>query len=267
MAESAIRRLAIENRPRLLRLGVGRVPLPGPEWMRFDLADYWALHLYRYRGELRLGETVHEVYPGTISLAPPRTPLAYRWRPEPSEHLYVLFRAGGRGGRSIAVPALLRPGAVFERLYAALIEAVGYFAVEPLRAEVRLWDVLWELAELGESAGQRGGAHPALREAQRYIEQRLSGRICVPEVARHAGLSHNHLIRLFNAQFGASIAAYIRRRRVEHARHLLTRTTLPIKAVAAEIGIPDLQRFNKIIRRELGDSPRGVRGVRRVGEG
>jgi transcriptional regulator GlxA family with amidase domain len=43
------------------------------------------------------------------------------------------------------------------------------------------------------------------------------------------------------------------------ARHLLTATTMSIPAVAASVGINDLQAFNKACRRELGASPRVVR--------
>jgi AraC family transcriptional regulator len=43
------------------------------------------------------------------------------------------------------------------------------------------------------------------------------------------------------------------------ARHLLVSSTLSIPAVAASVGIADLQAFNKACRRELGGSPRAVR--------
>jgi transcriptional regulator GlxA family with amidase domain len=46
---------------------------------------------------------------------------------------------------------------------------------------------------------------------------------------------------------------------VERARHLLLNSTLPIKVIAREVGIPDPHLFNKIIRRELGKAPREVR--------
>jgi len=41
---------------------------------------------------------------------------------------------------------------------------------------------------------------------------------------------------------------------------LLVYSTLPVKVIASEVGIPDLHLFNKTIRRELGHSPRAIRG-------
>jgi len=74
-----------------------------------------------------------------------------------------------------------------------------------------------------------------------------------------AGVSHNHLTRLFRAEAGVPVVSYIRQRRMARARHLLTASTMSIPAIAASIGITDLQAFNKACRRELGRSPRAIR--------
>ena len=46
---------------------------------------------------------------------------------------------------------------------------------------------------------------------------------------------------------------------MKRAHHLLTASTLPIASIAATVGIPDLQAFNKACRRTLGAPPRAVR--------
>lgn len=91
------------------------------------------------------------------------------------------------------------------------------------------------------------------------IEARLAEPLTVPEIAREAGVSHNHLTRLFRAATGQTVIGYVRARRMAQARHLLRASTLSVSAVAATVGIPDLQAFNKACRRELGASPRAVR--------
>lgn len=92
-----------------------------------------------------------------------------------------------------------------------------------------------------------------------HIEWHLAEPLTVPEIAAAAGISHNHLTRLFRAKTGRSVVGHIRARRMGRARHLLTRTTVPIATVAAMVGIPDPQAFNKICRRELGAAPSAVR--------
>jgi transcriptional regulator GlxA family with amidase domain len=95
--------------------------------------------------------------------------------------------------------------------------------------------------------------------AAAHIESNLSSTLTVPDIARVAGVSHNHLTRLFRAETGHTVVGHIRRRRLERARHLLRESTLSIPAIAASVGIPDLQAFNKACRHELGGSPRAVR--------
>ena len=91
------------------------------------------------------------------------------------------------------------------------------------------------------------------------IERRLGDSLNVADLAEELGISHNHLTRLFRSKYGMTIAGYIRKRRVERARHLLAFSTIPVKSVAVEVGIPDLHLFNKTIRAVLGRSPRAVR--------
>jgi transcriptional regulator GlxA family with amidase domain len=88
---------------------------------------------------------------------------------------------------------------------------------------------------------------------------KLSEPICVADLARQLDVSHNHLTRLFNRYCQQNVVAYITARRIERARHLLIHSTLPIKAVAAQVGFHNLQDFNKMLRRNTGLAPRALR--------
>jgi transcriptional regulator GlxA family with amidase domain len=70
------------------------------------------------------------------------------------------------------------------------------------------------------------------------------------------------LTRLFRAATGKTVVAALQERRVERARHLLTYSDLPVKDVAARVGIEDLNQFNKMMRRHCGAAPRAIRGGR-----
>jgi transcriptional regulator GlxA family with amidase domain len=61
------------------------------------------------------------------------------------------------------------------------------------------------------------------------------------------------------------VIGHLLRRRATRAQHLLLTTNLPVKVIAAEVGVPDLQEFNKLIRRHCGHSPRAVRELSRRG--
>jgi transcriptional regulator GlxA family with amidase domain len=92
-----------------------------------------------------------------------------------------------------------------------------------------------------------------------YLESRLGEHVTVPQVAEAVGVSPHHLTRVFGAQTGQTVVGYLRHRRVQRAHHLLTSSTMSVAAIAAAVGIPDLQAFNKTCRAVTGFSPRALR--------
>lgn len=219
---------------------------------RFRLPELWQLHLYFYEGELELGGTVHPIRPGHVSLIPADEEVHYRYRGR-SEHLYIHARLADRG-EFYEVPVMQDTGASVAAFEGMLRSAIT--AATPPRANAEIWTALWRLTQLRPRAG---GGHAAVAAARAYVEQHLPAPITVPEIARAVGVSQNHLTRLVRAELGTTVVAYVRRRRLERAAHLLRESTLSIPAVAASVGIPDLQAFNKACRQEFGRSPRALR--------
>lgn len=240
----------LDEPPVVVNLGVA---VHGTTYRRdvFRLPDLWQFHLYGYPAELDVGGRTHEIRPGYVSLVPPGERITYRYQGR-SEHLYAHLRLTGRGDAR-SVPVMQDAGAEMPLLTTLLRQAIT--APAPAMAVAGVWTALWHVARL---AGT-GGTHAAVSAAIAYIESNLAGPLTVAEVAAAAGVSHNHLTRLFRAETGQTVVAYLRHRRLHRARHLLRESTLPIAAVAASVGIPDLQAFNKVCRKVWGASPRAVR--------
>lgn len=253
----------VASPPRLLMMGIS-VHQPLRDWDRYQLPGFWCLHFYRYDGELRIDGESFAIRPGSCSVTPPGALLEYAYGHTPSIHAVVHFELDGAASTSeqVELPAMRALGEQFDALAALCEEAIPWLASEPRRASARIWDLLWQLGNIPPDASESGPAPATVERARRYIEMRLaSNQLRVEHVATHAGLSHNHFIRVFAAATGMTPAAYIRRRRVERAHHLLKRSTLPVKAIAAQCGLGDLQAFNKAVRREMGVSPRTLRGA------
>jgi len=227
-------------------------------WDVWRLPDLWQLHLYRYHAELTVGGATHRIRPGSVSLIPPDTEARYHYR-GPSRHLYAHIRLP-RSGTSRTLPLMQDTGTETPILSSLLEHAVAAAPGSPVRASAEVWTALWRVAELARPTAA-GRPHAAVATAVAYIESSLAHPLTVAEVARVAGISHNHLTRLFRAEHGSTVIAYIRRRRMERARHLLAESTLSIPAVAVAVGIADLQAFNKTCHRELGASPRALRAA------
>lgn len=237
-------------------MGVGRHGHPNrtEHWL---MPDLWSLHLYRYHGELTVAGTPLEIAPGRVSVVPPGTAMRFRYR-GPSTHLFAHLRLADRGPRH-RLPAMNQLGAVERAVTASWQDAIASFTLAPRRCQAELWTVLWRLAAPPPS--RRPDRHPVVEAAVEYLELHLAEPIPVPLLAAQVGISHNQLTRLFRQEFGCSVVAYLRRRRVGQAEHLLRNSTQAIASIAASVGIPDLQAFNKTVRRELGRSPRAVRAA------
>lgn len=242
--------------PRVVNIGVG-VHGPAGHTDVFHLPDLWQLHLYRYTADLIVDGTPHAIRPGRVSLVPPATTVRYHYQVDRSEHLYAHLRLPATGTPR-SLPVMQDAGAALSALNGALLQAIAAAPTEPGHVTAEIWAALWRIAHLTPPPPQ-SGPHPAFTAAVTHIESHLADPLAVPAVARAAGISHNHLTRLFRAETGSTVVAYIRRRRLERARHLLRESTLSIAAIAATVGVPDLQAFNKACHRELGGSPRAVR--------
>lgn len=239
---------------------------------RYFVTQFWQAHLYRHEGELRLRSERYPaangvrfpIRPGTISVLPPDIHSEYRLKGR-AEYVYAHFRFEGadEGTEETFIPAAQHLGDTTARFQDAFELAIGIFASRPWRAEVRLWEMLWQLVERSEpddgSVLPSGRSHPAVDRARRLIELRLSEPLTIAGIADEVGLSRSQLARLFREEIGRSPRQYLRTRRVERARHLLIYTTQPIKAIAREVGIGDLHQFNKTLRQTLGAAPRDLR--------
>lgn len=252
----------LDEPPALAAVGIG-VHGPAGQVDEFSLPDLWQLHLYGYEADLTVDGTAHAIRPGGVSLIPPGTEVRYRYRGR-AEHLYAHLRLGAAGVPR-SVPVIQDTGPELSALTAQLQQALASWPNTPSRATAEVWSALWRVAHLSPpTARNTRTAHPAVTAAVALIEARLAEPLTIPEIARAAGVSHNHLTRLFRAATGETVVGYLRTRRMDRARHFLRATTMSIPAVAASVGIPDLQAFNKACRRELGAAPRSIRAAQPV---
>jgi AraC-like DNA-binding protein len=255
MSDIPLWRMPLQSPPRVRSLAVGAVETTHPR--SYQLPGLWCLHLYRWSGTVSIDGVRVPIRPGHAGICPPAQRLDY-WQDEPMLHVYSHFYlADGAPGEPVSMPALVDLGPRFERMWAFMLEGGAWLPTAPARAQARLWEVLWQIQAI--AAQGRSRPRDALARAREHIEANLTEPLAVSEVAEQAGCSHNHLIRLFRRELDTTIVGYIRARRAERARHLLERSDAPIRDIAAEVGVPDLARFNKLIRRELGHSPRRVR--------
>jgi AraC family transcriptional regulator len=130
---------------------------------------------------------------------------------------------------------------------AALVDALGVTAIVEL---------LRRLGREGIAKSERG----CLREAQiAMIRDRImlvdSPTPSVGELARLCGMSERTFLRLFKRTTGETVAAFVRRIRIDEARALLSTTDLALKEIAYRLGFASHSSFAAAFHREVGSTP------------
>jgi AraC-like DNA-binding protein len=111
-------------------------------------------------------------------------------------------------------------------------------------------------------SGDDGVRRALLTRAVAFIEQHLGDPDLDPAgIATALHISVRYLHKLFHAE-GTSVAAWVRRRRLEACGRDLRDPALanrPVSAVAARRGLPDAAHFSRLFRATFGVSPRDYR--------
>ena len=218
---------------------------------------FWVLNLASEGdGWLEIAGQSYPFCHGTAILAPADVPHVYHFR-RPTIKTYAHFRLSP-GTAQAPFPVVQDLGERFEWFRTNILSCRGLWSTEPERAQAVLWNLLWQLTD-GPAGGSGPIHHPLIRRLLDHIEQNIARPLEPVAVAEELGCSVTHLNRLCRAAFDLPLASYIRRLRLDRAVHMLAHTSAGIVTIAQEVGLPDLQHFNKLVRGHTGKSPRELR--------
>jgi AraC family transcriptional regulator len=95
-----------------------------------------------------------------------------------------------------------------------------------------------------------------------FIDQNLHRTIHANDLSAVARRSTAHFSRSFKQAFGEPPHAYIVRRRVEEACHLMLTSSASLAEIALSVGFSDQAHLSKLFRQALGQSPSNWRRER-----
>ncbi|GAA1951623.1 GlxA family transcriptional regulator [Catenulispora subtropica] len=103
-------------------------------------------------------------------------------------------------------------------------------------------------------AAQRPG-RDSLREVQEWIADHLGEDLSLAALARRAALSERHFSRVFRAETGMTVAAYVEAARVEAAQRLLESTGDGLDRIARTCGFGTVETMHRTFNRAVRVTP------------
>lgn len=94
-----------------------------------------------------------------------------------------------------------------------------------------------------------------LKYLVQYMENHYFRSLSLDFLASFSGLSKYHLTREFSRYMGCPPIEYLIRLRTQNARFLLQNTELPVKQIAAEVGMESVSNFVQTFKKRTGMTP------------
>jgi len=94
-----------------------------------------------------------------------------------------------------------------------------------------------------------------LRRVEDAIESSIASPPDVETLAGIAGVHASHLLRTFRRYHGATIATFVRERRIQRARTEVATSKRPLSMIAVDAGFADQAHFTRVFKQTFGETP------------
>ena len=186
--------------------------------------------------------------------------VAFLYRPDYFERLAA--EAGARGSernfRPLRLPPLRSLSPLVAQACAGLVGS-GAVAWEELSVRLATQTVRLVSGLPSDSGELSAGAMARVTRIVRAIERRPDAELALDRLAREAGLSRYHFLRVFERLTGVTPHQYVLRSRLREAAMRLTAEPAKVLEIALDCGFGDVSNFNRAFRAEFGVSPRVYR--------
>jgi AraC family transcriptional regulator len=142
---------------------------------------------------------------------------------------------------------------------------------ESLIADTRL-DGLRSEARNAATLDEMGATQRQIRALQKwrlkrvveYVENHLSEKIALSDLAAIAGLSRMHFASQFRKATGLRPHEFLLRRRIQRAEELLRNTTMPIVEIPLTVGFQTTAHLTTVFKRFTGCTPGRWRAINKM---
>ncbi|SJM29703.1 putative Transcriptional regulator, AraC family [Mesorhizobium delmotii] len=217
--------------------------------------------------------------PGQVGVTSPSTTTEIRWRSESSApvetiHLHidsVFFRRVtaecGRGDpNAIEITnALSESDPLIERLLSTLVPQLrgpdpsGHMFADAAAEMIAIhllqrYSTRSVIVRNAETISRK-----KLRQVEDFVDANLGENVTLDEMARVACMSVFHFARSFKQSTGETPHAFVRLRKLEHAKRMLAETDWDVRRVARAVGYTNASHFAAVFREKSGVTPAAYR--------
>ena len=173
----------------------------------------------------------------------------------PQARLMDCFESADRSRRYLLVPDGEQRAELGETLRSfELNREDSRFGAEAMR-DTLMMQILIQIGRMAPAAPERSEqADPKIRQVLSYINEHLTEELTVEQLSEQVYLSRYHFMRLFKAQTGSTVHAWVRQKRLLCAARLI-REGVPAVKAAADSGFGDYSAFHRAFRESFGIAP------------
>lgn len=221
----------------------------------------------RGAGFFQQGATRQLAGTGQAMLFTHREPTRYGYPPEAAEPYQLRYLALAPGGSLqvlfddlrrdfgsvVSMPEAAEAGALFDEVFER-------FRARSFRDRFHEAELLFRLliALYREQVNGTRTSDP-VEFGYHYLLNTYRRPVRAKTIAAKCGLSREHFIRAFTARYAESPGRLLRRLRLEHARHLLAASALPVEAIARACGFTSSTSFCRAYKHRFARTPASER--------
>ncbi|MDD3334730.1 MAG: AraC family transcriptional regulator [Eubacteriales bacterium] len=194
--------------------------------------------------------TIHEFMPPKEALEAFRIKLLPEWAEAPFWCVQERDRFRRFRSDTFVVEKDKRLELVFQELQK---EATAYLGLANVMRIIALLTAEPSLIihSLSSSAGMAG----RLPDTMEFLHQHCREPLTLGDLASYMNMSESHCSRFFHQMTGVTFTECLNTLRISDARHLLSRSNLSVIEIAQEVGYSCIQTFNRVFRRNCGQTP------------
>lgn len=228
--------------------------------------DYQLVLLIDGGLDLRIAEQWFRVPAGHVVLCLPGQPLLFLFeREQATRHQWCTIPAAfldkdlkkrlGRQSSILPIPEILHT------IVRAGLQNGGTPASLHQPLQQSLAESAFQAFCIARQTGQQShsSGEESLNRVQRFIHEQYAEELSLRHLAKQAGVSPNHLIRLFREQLSETPMDYLWRIRVEQGASWLRETGLAVSEIAYRAGFRNAFHFSRRFKQRYGKSPRAFR--------